>query len=149
MYIATRKSEYTSGKLKETDKKFAENAILEYKKIYRRNCCRIDANKYFLLSTQIRILLLMMMLEKMIEENKYLRELAFLLRYSSSEQFRRDINNNIIMDFNLESIFCICDFVGITFNEIKKRTLEDILVNLGEQRDKNEYDKFNKLYSNN
>jgi len=149
MYNLPRKSESNANKAKEADKKLVDEFIIEYKKIYKRNCCRMDADKFWLLSLQIRTLLIMMLLEKVIQNKIYLRDVGYLLKYNISEKFRTDIQKLIIPEFTLENMFFACDYVGVTFNELKKRALEDILINLGEQRDKNEYEKFNKLYSNN
>lgn len=128
----------------------AKEALNGYRKLYERNCCRIDAEKHYLLSLQVRTMLLMLVLEKFIESDnniKSIRDIKTLLEYNNAEVFRRHILTSIVPEISLEGIFRMCEYAEVLLSDIRKRAIRDILINLNEQRDKRYYEKFNKLYS--
>ena len=92
----------------------------------------------------MRTLLTMLIIEEFLKTDKRLHEYTYKFKFKS-ETFKYNLTHFIVPEYTLEQMLLICDMVSFSLTEIRKRVLADILVNLGEQRDKDAYEKFNKL----
>lgn len=125
-----------------------QKALDFYKEIYRKNAYRIDLNPSKLISLQMRTLLTILIIEKIIESGKFLQEYTYKFGFKS-ESFRYQLANSLIPEYTLEQILLICDLVNLSLIETKKLVLKNILELMGEQREKGQYEKFNSLFTKN
>jgi len=134
-----------AGKLIDRDTSLLKEAKEEYKYLYDKNCIRSGVNKFWLLSLQMRTLLVILSVDRLLEGNIPIHKFYRIAGYDSYI-LRTKLKQVAVPDFKLEAIIEICDFIGIGFFELKKRVLTDLMVTNGEQNEKI-YEKCNKQYS--
>lgn len=136
------------GTLIENAQEIIAKCLPSYKRLYKNNSLRGGVDKFWLLSLQMRTLLLILVLEKIVEEGVTLNTLLRLTSWSYMPTLKKNLDNTMVPNFDLEETLRLADYAGISFFELKKTALAHLMQSNGEQNEKI-YGFINKLYSQN
>lgn len=137
-----------SGALITLDTRELNEFKLAYTTLYNKNCVRINVDKYWLLSIQLRTMLIILYIEKTLDLKRTIVSTRRITGYTDTGYFKTGLRNTSVFEFSLERFLAICDYVGISWSELKQKVLKD-LMQTNEQQKEKIYGKINKQYSPN
>lgn len=113
-------------KKKLINKKLRE--FLEELRIKLRNI-KVSKNNYIIdLSEAINILMTSMIIEKLLEDENNFNKNCYLLGFTP-EKINNFVNNKKIINFDIETILRFSNYFNISFSEIKKLAIKNIMLN--------------------